>query len=214
MPNKTQTPPVLTYQDPDFNRVNVQLSPANQQYALNAATIASRSLLPKIQLEKFDGDVSMFRILRKSYQSIVESNLMNDSEESKLVYLLNHLKGEPHELVQSCMFLNRDKYVRAWSLLEKRYGNNVSLVAIKVNELMNVPNIHKNDLKMLTWFYNCLQTCEALVGTHSELNHQGTISKLMNKLPENMQSQFRKIVYYQCTKICCKISVKKLLHSV
>ena len=107
--NKTQTPPVLTFQDPDFNRVNVQLSPANQQYALNAATIASRSLLPKIQLEKFDGDVSMFRILRKSYQSIVESNLMNDSEESKLVYLLNHLKGEPHELVQSCMFLNRDK---------------------------------------------------------------------------------------------------------
>ena len=56
-----------------------------QQYALNAATIAARSLLPKIQLEKFDGDVSMFRIFRKSYHSIVESNLVNDSEESKLV---------------------------------------------------------------------------------------------------------------------------------
>ena len=42
--------------------------------------------------------------------------MINDSEESKLVYLFNHLKGEQEELVQSCMFLNKDKYVRAWSL--------------------------------------------------------------------------------------------------
>ena len=73
-------------------------------------------LLPKIQLEKFDGNISMFRIFRKPYQSIVESNLINDSEESKLVYLLNYLKGEPEKWVQSCMFLNKDKYVRAWLL--------------------------------------------------------------------------------------------------
>ena len=94
---------------------------------------------------------------------------MNDSEESKLVYLLNHLKGEPYELVQSCMLLNRDKYVRAWSLLGKLYGNHASLVAIKVNELMNFSYIHKNDTKMLTRFYNCLQTYEALVGTHTRV---------------------------------------------
>ena len=75
--------------------------------------------------------------------------MINDSEESKLVYLLNYLKGEPQELVQSCMFLNKENCVRSWSLLEKHYGNNVSLVAIKINELMNFPNIHKNDIKAL-----------------------------------------------------------------
>ena len=91
--NKTQTPPVLTYPDPDFNRLSVQLSPANEQFALSASTIASRSLLPKIQLEKFDGDISTFRIFRKSYQNIVESNLMNDSEERERSHITSAAEG-------------------------------------------------------------------------------------------------------------------------
>ena len=89
--NDLQTSPVLSSQAPDFKRINVEPSPPNEQFALSAVTIAARSLLPKIQPEKFDGDISMSRICRKSYQSIIESNLLNDTEESKLVYLLNYL---------------------------------------------------------------------------------------------------------------------------
>src|SRR5215469_17897371 len=68
--------------------------------------------LPPVEPMTFDGDYTKYKEFLISFHTNIESKC--DSEMHKLNYLMKYTKGEPNNIVSSCI---------AKQLLEKQYGN-------------------------------------------------------------------------------------------
>ena len=158
-------------------------------------SLIKKLLLPKNEIPKFEGDFSKFNLFMKNFRNIIEINLENDDE--KLIYLINSLKGEPKNLISSCMNMRVGGYNRALNLLDRKYNNKEIIISKQIDKLLNFPDIKDNNIKVLDSFLNELELSRSLVfeDENSELDHPKTIQSLLRKLPNSIQSAFMTFNY-------------------
>ncbi|KAK4303739.1 hypothetical protein Pmani_024272 [Petrolisthes manimaculis] len=62
-----------------------------------------KSLMPKAEVQIFNGDVIQYRSFIRSFESITSSRLTD--EEENLFYLEQYSSGQPREIVQPCLHI-------------------------------------------------------------------------------------------------------------
>ena len=154
-----------------------------------------KCLMPKIEMQKFDGDFTKYTAFIKSFDNLICRKLSDDNE--KLFYLDQHTSGKPNEVVKSCLHMDSSRgYQEARRLLHKRYGNPEKIVAAYIQKVFNWPAIHDRNIDDLDEFSIVLRTCrnatvdEPYYG--NELEHPKTLLKILEKLPYAMQDRWRR----------------------
>src|SRR5215469_1491033 len=78
--------------------------------------------LPPVEPMTFNGDYTKYKEFLISFHTNIESKC--DSEMHKLNYLMKYTKGEPNNIVSSCINLDENQcFIKAKQMLEKQYGN-------------------------------------------------------------------------------------------
>ncbi|XP_055633266.1 uncharacterized protein LOC129773650 [Toxorhynchites rutilus septentrionalis] len=97
--------------------------------------------LPKIDLPKFDGDLSRWLSFRDMFTSMVHSNA-DIPTVAKMQYLLQSLEGEAHKPFESTD-ISADNYALTWDALLKRYDNKRYLKRQLFRALYDLPPLNK-----------------------------------------------------------------------
>jgi len=130
---------------------NVSEPGNNQLPGLNHAR-HSYVKLPTIQLPSYDGTITTWLHFRDTFDSLIIQNKML-SNVQKFQYLLSSLKGEAKQLIANLQ-ISHDNFVVAWDLVTQRY-NNIKLIAMThVKQLLQLPQVKKNDPTSLCHLIN------------------------------------------------------------
>ena len=187
-------PPEMRHQ-----AVNRNVSPGEPTVGDDGAMRAllmqqTRNALPKIEIQKFSGNVSDYISFMKKFDDLIESKI--DDAEAKFHYLEQFTVGEPRDVVKSCSLLPAASgYDRARALLHRRYGGEQRMSVALMEELLAWPVIRADDARSLDRFAIFLTRCGSTSGeSASEMNHPSVIRTVMNKLPAQLQDRLRREV--------------------
>lgn len=110
--------------------------------------------MPTRRLATFKGDKMAYNSFIRGFENIVASKLNTDGE--KLDFLLQYVKGEAKEIIESTDDLPEDKgYREARRLLERTYGQTCRSANYE-QKLLSWPEIHYNDADGLVHFASFL----------------------------------------------------------
>jgi len=108
--------------------------------------------LPTIQLPSYDGTITTWLHFRDTFDSLIIQNKML-SNVQKYQYLLSSLKGEARQLIANLQ-ISHDNFVVAWNLVTQRYNNTKLLAMTHVKQLLQLPQVKKNDSTSLRHLIN------------------------------------------------------------
>ena len=99
----------------------------------------SKVRLPKLEVQKFNGDIIKFRGFWDQFQSAIHNN--DDlSDIEKFTYLKSVLFHTAAELV-SGLALSSTNYEKAVELLKERFGNTQTLISAHMDALVRIPRV-------------------------------------------------------------------------
>ena len=108
--------------------------------------------LPKLNIDKYAGDIEEFREFMDIFQvSIHRNRRLTDVE--KFMYLKSYLEGDAKELLEGLPRTDAN-YAFALELLEENYGNKEVLVNNHVSKLINLEKQDEKDSSSLRTLYN------------------------------------------------------------
>ena len=94
--------------------------------------LTERNSIPRVEIEKFDGDVWSYRSFIRAFDHLICDKVQNEDE--KLYYLEQYTTGQPREIVRGCLHMPTKKgYKEARRLFETRYGNQHKIAACSVD---------------------------------------------------------------------------------
>ncbi|XP_018405357.1 PREDICTED: uncharacterized protein LOC108781749, partial [Cyphomyrmex costatus] len=108
---------------------------------IEPAIAQTRTILPTIDLPKFDGNYERWVPFRDLFESLIATSLALSAVQ-KLYYLRSALTGEAAKVITSLEITN-DNYVIAWELLKNRYENKRLIVQHLIQTLLDLPSINK-----------------------------------------------------------------------
>ncbi len=113
----------------------------------SSANSSNRSLihgvkLPKINLPRFNGDVTKFQPFWQSFKCSVDES-ENLSAVHKLNYLVNSLEGPAFKAVEGLEIIEAN-YEKAVEILKTRFGNSQQIISTHMQQLLNLQS-HPND---------------------------------------------------------------------
>lgn len=155
-----------------------------------------KNLMPKVEIQKFGGDITQYRSFIRTFESTISSKLTN--EEEKLNYLEQYTYGKPRDIVRACLHMAPGEgYQEARRLLHKRYGDEERIATAHVEQILKWPNIKADDVDGLDQFSVMLTSCKnAVIGGAlggREIEHPKTMRKILEKLPYFMQDRWRRV---------------------
>ncbi|XP_043237661.1 uncharacterized protein LOC122389569 isoform X2 [Amphibalanus amphitrite] len=134
------------------------------------------------ELIAFDGKEEEFAQFLAAFEANIAANL--DSEEEKLLYLLQMTKKKPHDIVATCTYLGQKGYQEAVRLLKARYTDFTSARASLIDKVLSHPPIRYEDVEGLDSFTILLRgVLNALHSTSRGGLEPGTICKIIEKVP-------------------------------
>ncbi|XP_073987651.1 uncharacterized protein [Rhodnius prolixus] len=151
--------------------------------------------MPKVEIQKFNGDVTQYLGFIRSFDSVIGSKPTDDEE--KLNYLVQYTVGTPRDIVKACMYMDpKEGYAEARALLDRRYGNLEKIIPAYIGKILEWPDIKPDDVERLDDVAILLRGCKnAIAGRafgKSELQDPKTLRKILKKLPFNAQERFRR----------------------
>ena len=153
-----------------------------------------RSLLPKLEMTKFSGNVTEYTQFIKTFDNNIGSKLKDDEE--RLAYLDQYLVGEAKELVRSCLLMPPSEgYDKARNLLHHRYGDPYRTVAILVDKIARWPSVKPGDAQGLDKLSMFLASCNSTVASGASSQHldqPSVLRSILDKLPYGMQDRWRR----------------------
>ena len=123
---------------------------------LKEESVASRqrSLLPNIQLPRFDGSIEKYEEFMDSFEAVIRNN-PNIEDVEKFIFLKAHLDSPASDLLEGFSTTNKE-YPEALALLKETYGNKPLLSKICISKLLSVDKHDgKNSMRAV---YNQLRT--------------------------------------------------------
>ncbi len=137
--------------------------------------------LPKIDLQKFSGDILQFQTFWDSFQSSVGNNKSLNAID-KFNYLRLNLEGEAKMLVDG-LELTNSNYDVAVDLLLKRYCNKRKVVNARYKAILDMKS-SSNNPKSLRNTYDALNVhLRALEAQGEDTGHNFVVFVIWNKLP-------------------------------
>ena len=113
--------------------------------------------LPKIELQKFDGDFMAWQTFWDQYESTVHKQA-HLSNIDKFTYLKSLLNSNASECIAG-LALTNENYNEAILLLKERFGNKQLLINAYINSFIKLQGIKSmNQVKELRFIYDQLET--------------------------------------------------------
>ena len=149
---------------------------------------------PLPDMDDFDGNPLEFNYFMATFKEMVEQKV--DDPGGRLTRLINYTKGEPKELIKSC--IQEDPatgYTHAMSLLRSQYGNPHYIARAYIQELRKWIPLTAGDSKAFRKFYSFLVKCKTCMSDGiylNELNFPDMLQILQSKLPHNLQDKWNR----------------------
>ena len=148
------------------------------------------SVLPKRDMQTFDGDPLQFQTFMRSFEHNIEQKTLGARD--RLYFLEQYTRGQPRELVRGCEHMHEaEGYAKAKSLLQEQFGNPMKIASAYMGKILAWPAIKSEDTKALQAYSIFLRRCNnAMRGInfslelHTPSNMQTVIKKLPYKLKE------------------------------
>ena len=152
-----------------------------------ATTPTAKTRLPKLELQKFKGNVTSWIGFWDSFKSAVHDN-PDISKIDKFNYLCSLLEGTASKVVQG-LTLTEANYDSAVELLKERFGNKQTIISSHMDELMKLPDGTLDRPSSLRNVYDKITVhTRGLESLGVDLDHYGTllIPMIMPKLPNEV----------------------------
>jgi hypothetical protein len=124
-----------------YDKTKVAATNNNQSSTAIQSHQNSKINLPVIQIPEFSGHFEKWLSFRDVFQSLIHNNNNLNSIE-KMHYLKSSLSGDALHTIEN-LAISGANYDEAWSLLEKRYGNERLIVQAHIRKILNSPAINK-----------------------------------------------------------------------
>ncbi|XP_068229469.1 uncharacterized protein [Palaemon carinicauda] len=162
---------------------NSDVSGSESPMRLNteAPKISLKSLMPKQDIAKFDGDHTKYLRFIRSFDDVFSSQLTNNKE--RLRYLDLYTTERPNEIVAACLHLDASEgYKQARKLLEERYGPHMVDECHQISQMG--PEEKPGAIRELGLCFGCLRSghrsqyyrnrkgCNICNGNHPTLLHR------------------------------------------
>ncbi|XP_066965709.1 uncharacterized protein [Macrobrachium rosenbergii] len=168
---------------PDVSSTHDSILKALDSTLASQQELSRRALLPPINLEVFDGDMTKFSMFRNAFLWVVESN--SDDPARRLTHLHNSLRGPPKNLIEMCLHMPPSEgYEEAWRLLCHKYEDDDDLTEAYLKRLFAWKEISPTDSQGLEDYASYLSKVKAALGSdYIRLELHETIRKIIDKLP-------------------------------
>ena len=156
-----------------------------------------RFSLPPREVTPFDGSPLESAPFWRSFQHCIEDK--TESSKDRLYYLEQFTKGQPNELVRSCMLMDADEgYEEAKRLLKRKYGKDYKITSAYMTKAANCRQIEANNGRAMNSYAVFLRSCSNTMKTlesMKEMDHPKNIKTLVEKLPEKFMDRWRRVVF-------------------
>ncbi len=150
----------------------------------------NRPRLPKLTLQKLNGEITKFRGFWESFQSAVHNN-PDLTEVDKFNYLYSLLEGPGLRAIQS-LTITAENYKSAIDIVNERFGKTQQVISAHMDNLLKMPNCTGMDTSQLRSVYDRVSVnvrgLESL-GVKAEQYGMLLIPVIMSKLPEDVRMQ-------------------------
>ena len=201
-PSKVVTIDFLSSKDSVESPVNLPVSAGNVEPSNNLVESSNptpslslptqetipRVKLPKLDLRKFDGEVSTWPTFWDAFESSIHKN-PTLAPIDKFNYL-NSLLMKPALDAISGLSLSASNYEEAIAILKKRFGNKQQIINRHMDILLNVSPVTNQDTRKLRELYDPLEShVRSLKSLGIPSNSYGSLlsSIIMNKLPQELR---------------------------
>ena len=139
-----------------------------------------------------------YPIWRSRFRDLIESHVFDPSR--RISYLLNYTRGEAREAIEGfSVDVTKESYSEAMDILDKWYGDQLSISKEYKKKLQNWPYISATDGgKSFRKFPNFLNSCKRLMpdeNQRSSLDDEELNQKLAVKLPKSSREAWSRKVY-------------------
>ena len=148
---------------------------------------------PDLEIDVFDGDPLHYLYFITNFEEVIEKSIRD--ERGRLTRLIQYLRGEAKELVQSCIYLPReDCYIEAKQLLKKRYGDPCRILNEFKKELKNWPKLKPNESVSHKKFLSFLLKFKSTMkfSGNSWFDSPELLQQLQAKLPLFLQDRWNR----------------------
>ena len=167
---------------------SVQLPNSNPASSSSIQETSPRVKLPKLDMKKFDGEVSTWPTFWDAFESSIHKN-PKLAPIDKFNYL-NSLLMKPALDAISGLSLTASNYEEAIAILKKRFGNKQQIINRHMDILVNVSPVINEDTRKLRELYDTLEShVRSLKSLGLPSGSYGSLlsSIIMSKLPQELR---------------------------
>lgn len=148
-------------------------------------------LLPKGDLQTFDGDPLRYQTFIKAFEHNLEDR--TPSHKDCLYYLEQYTRDQSRNLVRSCQHLPPARgYFRAKALLQEHFGDPFKVASAYMDKVLSWPLIKGEDLKALQAYSLLLRECSNSMGdSMGDLNMPTNMQTVVKKSPYKLRDRWR-----------------------
>ena len=149
--------------------------------------------LPQREMSIFDGDPLQCMYFIRTFEHCVEAKA--GTYQDCLYYLEQYTRGQPRELVRSCLHMTPQQgYERAKELLIEHFGNEYTIATAYMDKAFGWPAIKTDDVKALQEFALFLRgCCNAMMEIQymEEMDIPSNMRQVMMKWPYKLRERWR-----------------------
>ncbi|MGL5084273.1 MAG: DUF1759 domain-containing protein, partial [Clostridium sp.] len=147
-----------------------------------------RTELPRLELPKFDGEISEYWNFKKQFEIYIEGR--TDDNEQRMLYLLNHCTGKAKRAIKCYANMPASEgYPEAKATLQQMYGRPHVISRTMIDRLLRFPEIRKYDETALSDLLLSMSECYVTLkqmNYMADLDAIATLQRIVDKLPEDM----------------------------
>ncbi|KAK0142226.1 hypothetical protein N1851_020113 [Merluccius polli] len=169
-----------------------------RQNEITSALVKQQQLasLPARDIPLFDGDPLQYISFMRAFEQGVEEKA---SQSDCLYYLEQFTRGQPRELVRSCLHMMPDQgYATAKHLLQEHFGNKYKVATAYIEKALSWAPIQNEDVSALKAYSLFLRGCCNVMTEldyMQELEMPSNIRAIVSKLPFKLRERWRTIAH-------------------
>ena len=184
-PKRVEAEPNTEHSTPPFERLETSGSTET-----TSSRVFSGVRLPKINLPKFNGDVTKYQHFIQSFKCSIEAN-ESLSDVHKLNYLINSLEGPAYKALEGFQIVE-ENYKKALDILKARYGKPQHIISAHMQALLKLQTYQNDNISDLRAIYDKIMVnvrgLESL-GISSEKYGSLLIPVIMSRMPSEIALQ-------------------------